>query len=129
MSGFLRRFAAVAAVLLCGGAAFGQDVSPDVAEPGSVESIAKYTTEPRFSNPWVAYVPASSTGPSPTKVLGHVAGAPGELSRTSQIYGYFRALAAATPRVRVEVIGKSEEGRDILLVAVADDNIKVKSMT
>ena len=121
MSGFLRRFAAVAAVLLCGGAAFGQDVSPDVAEPGSIESIAKFTTEPRFSSPWVAYVPASSTVPSPTKFLGHVAGAPGELSRTSQIYGYFRALAAATPRVRVEVIGKSEEGRDILLVAVADE--------
>ena len=59
--------------------------------------------------------------PSPTKFLGHIAGAAGELSRTTQIYGYFRALAAATPRVTVEVIGKSEEGREILLVAVADE--------
>ena len=46
---------------------------------------------------------------------------PGELSRTSQIYGYFRALAEATPRVKVDVIGKSEEGREILLVAIADE--------
>ncbi len=76
--------------------------SPDVAEAGSVESIAKFTTEPRFSSPWVAYVPASATVPSPTKFLGHLVGAPGELSRTSQIYGYFRALAEATPRVKVE---------------------------
>ena len=121
MRGFLPRIAGVAAALLCGAAAYGQDVSPDVAEPGSIESIAKFTTEPRFSSPWVAYVPASTTVPSPTKFLGHLVGAPGELSRTSQIYGYFRALAAATPRVRVEVIGQSEEGREILLVAVADE--------
>ena len=95
--------------------------SPDVAEPGSVEAIAKFTTEPRFLSSWVSYVPASATVPSPTKFLGHVAGAEGELSRTAQIYGYFRALAKATPRVRVEVIGKSEEGREILLVAIADE--------
>ena len=66
-------------------------------------------------------MPASETVPSPTKYLGHVAGAAGELSRTSQIYGYFRELAKATPRVRVDVLGKSEEGRDILLVAIADE--------
>jgi hypothetical protein len=48
-------------------------------------------------------------------------GAPGELSKTEQVFGYFRALAKATPRVRVETIGKSEEGRDILLVAIADE--------
>ena len=95
--------------------------APDVPEAGSVEAIAKFTTEKRFGNPWVAYVPASSTVPSPTKYLGHVAGAAGELSRTAQIYGYFRELAKATPRVRVSVIGKSEEGREILLVAIADE--------
>ena len=90
-------------------------------EPGSVEAIAKFTTEPRFGNPWVNYVPSSATVPSPTKYLGHVVGAAGELSRTSQIYGYFRELDKASPRVQVEVIGKSEEGREILLVAVADE--------
>jgi hypothetical protein len=95
--------------------------APDRAEPGSVEAIAKFTTEPRFGNPWVAYVPDSATVISPTKFLGHVVGAAGELSSTAKIYGYFRQLAKTSPRVRVETIGRTEEGRDILLVAVADE--------
>ncbi|OGD27481.1 MAG: hypothetical protein A2V57_00645 [Candidatus Aminicenantes bacterium RBG_19FT_COMBO_65_30] len=96
--------------------------APDTAEPGSVEAIAKFTTEARFGNPWVAYVPASDTVPSPTKYLGHVVGAEGELSSTAKIYGYFRKLAETSPRVRVQVIGRSEEGRDILLAAIADED-------
>ena len=95
--------------------------APDRPEKGSVEAIAGFTTEARFGNPWVAYVPASETVPSPTRYLGHVAGAEGELTGTAKIYGYFRALAEATPRVRVQVIGRSEEGRDILIAAVADE--------
>ncbi|MCA1563902.1 MAG: hypothetical protein LC804_27875 [Acidobacteria bacterium] len=94
---------------------------PDTPEPGSTEAIAKYTTDPRFLSPWVSYVPASSTVPSPTKYLGHVVGAPGELSNTTKIYGYLRELDRASPRVQVSVIGRTEEGRDILLVAIADD--------
>ncbi len=118
---FRRRVACLGLAFLASAAAHAADTSPDAAEPGSSEAIAKFTTEPRFLSSWVSYVPASATVPSPTKFLGHVAGAEGELSRTAQIYGYFRALAKATPRVRVEVIGKSEEGREILLVAVADE--------
>ena len=89
---------------------------------GSVEAIVKFTTEARFCSPWVAYVPASNTVPSPTQYLGHVAGAEGELTGTAKIYGYFRKLAEASPRVRVQVIGRSEEGRDILLAAIADED-------
>ena len=95
--------------------------APDTPEAGSVEAIAKFTTEARFGNPWVAYVPASDTVPSPTKYLGHVVGAEGELSSTAKIYGYLRKLAETSPRVRVETIGRSEEGRDILLVIVSDE--------
>ena len=90
-------------------------------EPGARDAIAAATTEPRFLSPWVADVPDSPTVPSPSKFLGHVAGAPGELTRTEKIYAYFRALAAATPRVRVETIGKSEEGREIVLAIVGDE--------
>ena len=32
-----------------------------------------------------------------------------------------RALAAATPRVKVFDIGKTEEGRDLVVVAIADE--------
>jgi hypothetical protein len=93
----------------------------DTPEPGTREAIAAATTEPRFLSAWVADLPASATVPSPTLHLGHIVGAPGELTRTQQIDAYYRALAAATPRVRVETIGKSEEGRDILLVFVGDE--------
>ena len=95
--------------------------SPDTPEPGSSEAIAAATTEARFITPWVSYVPEKPGIPSPTQQLGHIVGAPGELTNTTKIYAYYRALAAATRRVRVEVIGRSEEGREILLVAVGDE--------
>ncbi len=48
-------------------------------------------------------------------------GAPGELVGTEKAYAYARALAAASPRVRVFTIGHSEEGRDIVMLAIADE--------
>jgi len=111
--------------VVVGVAAFPSDAAesrePDTPEPGSIEAIAAATTEERFSSPWVSYVPESATVPSPTDYLGHIVGAPGELSDTTQIYGYLRALAEASPRVRVETIGTTEEGRDIIAAIVADE--------
>lgn len=114
-----RTFAAIAALALLTPTALAQ--APDTPEPGSVEAIRAATTEARFVTPWVSYVPDVPGIPSPTKHLGHIVGAPGELTSTTKIYAYYRALAAATRRVRVEVIGTSEEGREILLVAVGDE--------
>ena len=95
--------------------------SPDVAEPGSVEAIAAATTDPHFVSPWVSYVPQSGTVPSPEKFLGRIMGAPGELLGTEKTYAYAHALATASPRVRVFTIGRSEEGRDIIMLAIADE--------
>ena len=95
--------------------------APDKPEPGSVEAIAKFVTETRFNNPWVSYIPESKSVMSPSKYLGHIVGAAGELSDVAKIQGYFRELARTSPRVRVETIGRSDEGRDIILVAVSDE--------
>src|SRR5271169_1450544 len=95
--------------------------SLDIPEPGSVEAIAAATTDPHFVSPWVAYVPQSSTVPSPEKFFGRIMGAPGELLGTEKTYAYARALAASSPRVRVFTIGHSEEGREILMLAIADE--------
>jgi hypothetical protein len=95
--------------------------SPDLPEPGSVEAIAAATTDPHFVSPWVSYVPQSSTVPSPERFLGRIMGAPGELLGTQKTYAYARALAAASPRVRVFTLGHSEEGREILMLAIADE--------
>lgn len=94
--------------------------APDRPEPGSVEKIREYTTEPEFLPESVSYVPDSETVPSPTEVLGHLAGAPDELSRVSQVHGYFRALDEASDRVQVQVAGTTEEGREILVALISD---------
>jgi len=99
----------------------GAQIAPDTAEPGSVDEIARATTEPRFSSPWVSYLPASTSVVSPRAFLHRIPGAPGELADSVAAYAYCRALAASSPRVRLFTIGRSEEGRDIVLLAIADE--------
>ena len=101
-------------------AATGQS-AVDAVEAGSIEAIAAATTDPSFVSPWVAYVPETTGVPSPTEYLGRIVGAPGELTRPEEIFGYLRALATASPRVHLEEIGRTLEGREILLVAIADE--------
>lgn len=118
----IRPFVRVCVLLVFPVALLAQStVLPDVAEPGSIDEIAKATTEAQFLSPWVSYLPASAQVPSPRAFYGRVMGAQGELVDSSKAYAYCRALAAASPRVLVFTIGKSEEGRDILLLAIADE--------
>jgi len=106
---------------LCALSVFGHAQAVDIPEPGASEAIAAATTDPHYISPWVSYIPQSSTVPSPEKFFGRIMGAPGELVGTEKTYAYARALAAATPRVRVFTIGQSEEGRDIIMLAIADE--------
>lgn len=108
--------------LLClSGFSYAQPTpSADTPEPGSAEAIAKATTDPHFNSPWVSYLPASKAIPSPLKFYGRIMGAPGEFVDSAKAYAYCKALAVS-PRVRVFTIGKSEEGRDILMLAIADE--------
>jgi hypothetical protein len=86
-------------------------------------AIRKYTTEPQFNSPLTDYLPASKTVPTPAKVLGDVSGAPNILPYAEDVYKYFRELAAASPRVRVVTIGHTEEGREMIAVAIADESL------
>jgi len=92
----------------------------DTSEPGSIEAIAKATTDPHYNSPWVSYLPESKTVPSPLKFYGRIMGAPGKFVDSAKAYAYCKALAAS-PRVRVFNIRRSEEGRDILMLAIADE--------
>jgi hypothetical protein len=85
------------------------------------KKIHEYTTAPFFTSPLVDYLPASSTVPTPQSVLGDIAGSPSKLPYSTDVYAYMRKLAAATPRVRVFSIGKTEEGREMVAVAVASE--------
>jgi hypothetical protein len=84
--------------------------------------IKEYTQDPRILTELVDHLPASATVPSPLKFLGRVAGTPDELTYYKDIKRYFEALAKAAPtRARLFTIGQSEEGRDMIVLAIADE--------
>jgi hypothetical protein len=87
------------------------------------KKIKQYTTDPQFSSSLVDYLPASKTVPTPEKILGDVSGAPNMLPYAEDVYKYFRLLAASTPRVQVVTIGHSEEGREMIAVAIGDERL------
>lgn len=83
--------------------------------------IREYTTERYFLTELVDHLPDSTQAPPPDKVLGYVVGAPGRLTYTKDIYRYFRELEKASPRVKTFSMGRSEEGREMLLAVVSDE--------
>src|SRR6476469_2860766 len=85
--------------------------------------IHEYTTETFFLSPLVDYLPASATVPTPVAVLGDIAGARNNLPYSKEVYAYFRLLEKSSPRVRVVSIGTTEEGREMIAVAVASESL------
>lgn len=85
------------------------------------KKIHEYTTEPFFLSPLVDYLPYSATVPTPKAVLGDIAGARNNLPYSKEVHSYFRMLEKATPRVKVFSIGTTEEGREMIAVAVASE--------
>src|SRR6478609_3121321 len=85
--------------------------------------IREYTTAPYFNSPLTDYLPASSDVPTPKAVLGDVSGAPGKLPYAEDVYKYMRMLERASPRVKVFSIGTTEEGREMIAVAVASEKL------
>jgi hypothetical protein len=115
------------ATLAVCGAAFADGETDPARDPKQpideayTRKIQKYTTESFFSSPLVDYLPASKTVPTPEVVLGDVAGAPGILPYAEDVYRYMRLLEKATPRVKVFSIGRTEEGREMIAVAVSSE--------
>ncbi|MGH9735464.1 MAG: M14 family zinc carboxypeptidase, partial [Candidatus Acidiferrales bacterium] len=124
----VRLILAVAIAILAFGGAFSQAFAQVTAAPAQANDaeytakIKQYTTEPFLTTELVDHLPASATVPTPEKILGYVIGAPNKLTYTKDIYRYFRALAAASPRVKVFTVGRSEEGREFMLIAVSDES-------
>src|SRR5215471_628435 len=112
---------------------FGQPAASILLKPGRSASqpvdeeytkkIREYTTEPFFNSPLTDYLPASKTVPTPKVVLGDIAGAPGILPYSQEVYRYMRLLEKASPRVKVFSIGHTEEGREMIAVAVASEKL------
>jgi len=88
------------------------------------KAVKEWTTDPSFISPLVDHLPRVAGIPSPNEVLGYHIGAPAKLTYYADILRYYRALAAATPRVKVETIGRSDEDRELVVVWVSsDDNL------
>jgi hypothetical protein len=85
------------------------------------KAVKEWTTQPYFISPLVDHLPRVPGIPMPKDVLGYHIGAPGKLTYYADALRYYRALAAATPRVKVETIGRSDEDRDLVVVWVSSD--------
>jgi hypothetical protein len=83
--------------------------------------IREYTTEKFFLTELVDHLPASDKVPSPDKVIGYVVGTPEKLTYSKDVNRYMRELEKASPRVRVMNIGISDDGREVLAVAISDE--------
>ncbi|MBU6366579.1 MAG: hypothetical protein KJT01_10255, partial [Gemmatimonadetes bacterium] len=84
-------------------------------------AYAEWTVNPRHGSPLVDHLPLVPGVPTPRDVLGYHIGAPRTLTYYADQLKYYRALAKATPRVRVETIGRSDEGRELVVVWISSE--------
>ena len=116
--------AIVATLVAAGSTSLNAQVT--LREPQKVD--ADYTAkikdalqDPRITTELVDHLPASDTVPTPLKFLGRYVGQPGELTYSKDINRYYEQLAKVSPRARFWKIGTSEEGRDMVALAIADE--------
>ena len=95
--------------------------SPQALDPDFADRVQEWTTRPEFLSPLVDHLPVSDRIPSPYEVLGHHIGAPRELTYYSDILRYYRALADASPRVSVMSVGRTDEARELVVVAIGSE--------
>ena len=121
------RCASLACALLALGVA-GIAPSAQAARPPAAEDRRRYTAkikeylqDPRITTELVDHLPASDTVPTPAEVPRPHRGTPGELTYAKDIHRYYEALDKASDRIAIWTIGKTEEGRDMVLLAIADE--------
>src|ERR1017187_2743568 len=90
------------------------------------KKIKEYTTETFFLPPLMDYLPAPKTVPTPKAGRGDIAGAPTKLPYSKEVYEYMRLLEKSSKRVKVFSIGTTEEGREMIAVAVASEQLIAK---
>jgi Zinc carboxypeptidase len=99
--------------------AFSQQQAQD---PEFAKLVREWTTKPEFLSPLVDHLPKAAGVPTPKDVLGYYIGQPKKLTHVADLNRYYRALAAASPRVKVLPAGVTDEGRECLVVVVSDES-------
>ena len=95
--------------------------APQRMDEDFAERVREWTTREEFLNPLVDHLPVVDGVPSPRAIIGHHAGAPRELTYYAELLAYYRALAAASSRVAVVPIGRTDEDREMVVVVIADE--------
>lgn len=114
-------------VSLLAGALHAQIGLRDTRDPNQLldtsfaRAYREWLPNPKLGSPLVDHLPLVPGIPTPREVLGYHIGAPRTLTYYADQLRYYRALAAATPRVRVETIGRSDEGRELVVVWVSSE--------
>jgi len=104
----------------------GQKGRPAMTQPQQLDEdytkrILDNTPDKRILTELVDHMPLSATVPSPLKFLGYVPGENNRLTYHKDIVAYYEALDKASDRVRMWEIGKTEEGRPMIALAVANE--------
>src|SRR6266478_9130445 len=99
----------------------GQNKKAQAVDEEYTKLIKQYLQDPRVTTELVDHMPSSATVPSPLKFFGRIPGTPGELTYAKDIHRYYEALAKVSPRAKFWKIGQSEEGRDQVILAIADE--------
>jgi hypothetical protein len=89
-------------------------------DPDFAAAVKEWTTAPEFTSPLVDHLPLAPGIPTPKDVLGYHIGAPKRLTSTADALRYYRALAQASPRIKVTTVGETDEGREINVVYLGD---------
>lgn len=124
-TGTLRR--ALGLLALAPLAVHAQQLTLDTRDPNQKQdptfekSVREWLANPRHSSPLVDHLPLVPGIPTPREVLGYHIGAPRTLTYYENQLKYYRALATATPRVRIETIGRSDEGRELVVVWISSE--------
>jgi len=114
----ITRFLALATI--AAGVAFAQTRQPTDDEYAKV--VKEWTTAPQFTSPLVDHLPKAAGVPATRDILGYYVGQPKKLTKTADLGRYYRALAAASKRVKVLPAGVTDEGREQIVAVVADED-------
>ncbi len=94
---------------------------PQKNDDDYTKRILDNTPDRRILTELVDHMPVSATVPSPLKFLGYVPGENNKLTYHKDIVAYFEALDKASDRVTMWEIGKTDEGRPLIALAVSDE--------
>ena len=117
---------AFAMVALLHASVLSAQAKPAAAAPVKLDAeytalIKKNLSDARISTDLVDHLPASATVPTPLKAFGHIIGQVGELDHSADMHKYLASIAKASPRAKYWSIGKTEEGRELVVLAIADE--------